>query len=288
MKKYLITFLLGISLLAGSAYALSTYTSIQVGDGPAAGKILQTDGSASHWVATSTLGLGGITATGTPTLNDIPIWNGTEAQWAAQGTTFSFSVSAFSDGQNSPQLIGTGEWKAAGDISFTASYANGPATSAYIAKSGWTNLTLSTPFTAITSAEAVNYPSVGSSVTFTLNASKGASSDTETQSVAFYNYIYYGVSTATTFDEADVEALATSVISNTKGRTITETAGASDYIVYALPSRLGTVTFTVGGFEGGFESPETVSLTNSAGFTEDYYVYRSTNADLGLTTVVIN
>jgi hypothetical protein len=63
------------------------------------------------------------------------------------------------------------------------------------------------------------------------------------------------------------------------------TAGANDYLLFAFPKRLGTVTFWVGGFEGGFEAAETVSVTNSNGWTEDYYAWRSTNKGLGETVV---
>lgn len=120
------------------------------------------------------------------------------------------------------------------------------------------------------------------------NAALGNSTLTTSTSSNLINPIYYGISTVSSgFTEANVEALATSTVSNTKGRTISVTAGASEYIVYALPTRLGTVTFTVGGFAGGFQSPETVSITNVNGYTENYYVYRSTNTNLGSTTVVI-
>jgi len=120
------------------------------------------------------------------------------------------------------------------------------------------------------------------------NSNLGTSTLTTSTSASLLNRIYYGVSTkANTYSESDVEGLASSVISNTKGRTINLTADATYYIIYALPVRLGTVTFWVGGFEGGFQSPETISVTNVNGYTEDYYVYRSTNSGLGLTSVVV-
>jgi hypothetical protein len=65
----------------------------------------------------------------------------------------------------------------------------------------------------------------------------------------------------------------------------TVTAGVGEYIWFCYPKRLGTVTFWVGGFEGGFEAAETVSLTNMNGWTEDYYCWRSTQANLGVTAV---
>ena len=76
-------------------------------------------------------------------------------------------------------------------------------------------------------------------------------------------------------------------MSNDKKRTFTVDARAGEYIVYALPARLGAVTFFVGGFEGGFEEPVEQVLTNASGYQEPYNVYRSTNANLGETTVEV-
>lgn len=224
-------------------------------------------------------------------INLVPKWNGSQIVWSAYNATFSFSVASFSDSLSSTLLIGSGEWKAAGDITFTATYTNGPSTGAYISKSGWSNLDMTgTGYVGPTnSAEAVNYPSVAGTVVFTLHAGKGSETDTETITHTFYNYRFWGVSTTSgSYSEGHVEALAGSEISNAVAKTFTVSPGADEYIIYAYPSRLGTATFTVGGFEGGFEDPETVSVTNSSGYAEDYYIYRSTNKNLGSTTVTVS
>ena len=103
------------------------------------------------------------------------------------------------------------------------------------------------------------------------------------------NRIYWGViAKESGFVEADVEdSLANSTASNTKGRTFEVTAEAGEYIGYTLPKRLGTVIFYVGGFEGGFELPESLSVTNVNGWSEDYYFYRSSSSGLGITTVEV-
>jgi hypothetical protein len=93
---------------------------------------------------------------------------------------------------------------------------------------------------------------------------------------------------ASGYTEANVEGLANSELSNSRAKTFTVAPGASDYIIYAYRTALGTATFTVGGFTGGFQSPETVSITNASGYTENYYVYRSTLTNLGSTTVVVS
>lgn len=126
------------------------------------------------------------------------------------------------------------------------------------------------------------YTGVTSGQTYTLSVSDGQTSASKSVSVSFANRIYYGAAA----DLATVTSLS-SVLSNDPERTITVDAGADEYIIYAIPARLGDVTFFVSGFEGGFESPEEQTLTNQSGYQETYKVYRSTRSGLGETTVEI-
>ena len=102
--------------------------------------------------------------------------------------------------------------------------------------------------------------------------------------------MYYGLTVKTdTFLEADIEGLGTNEITNDNTQTWSSvTTGVGEYMLFSFPKRLGIPTFWVGGFEGGFESPETVSVTNANGWTEDYYAWRSTNSNLGETSVETN
>ena len=105
-----------------------------------------------------------------------------------------------------------------------------------------------------------------------------------------YNYIIWGTSALSTgWTEENIEGMpdGSTTASNTKGRTITVDGGADEYILYVLPTRLGTVSFNVGGFAGGFEDPVTIDLENPGGYEEQYRIYRSTNHSLGSTTIVI-
>lgn len=126
------------------------------------------------------------------------------------------------------------------------------------------------------------YTGVTSGQTYTLNVSDGQTSASRTVSVSFANRVYYGAAA----DLSNVTAL-TGMLSNDPERTITVDAGAGEYIIYAIPARLGDVTFFVSGFEGGFEDPVEQTLTNASGYQESYKVYRSTNPNLGETTVEI-
>lgn len=117
-----------------------------------------------------------------------------------------------------------------------------------------------------------------------------ASKPSKNATLHFYNRIYYGAAEEpVAVDSAFLLGLSDSVLSGTKGRTISSvTAGNGQYIWYALPKRLGEVSFVVGGFAGGFEPKQEITHTNSSGHTEAYYVYRSTNAGLGKPTIVIS
>ena len=231
------------------------------------------------------------TVTDAPSKNEVLKWNGTNWVPAVYNASFTFSISTFSDAETAIQEIGIGEWKGIGDITYTASYNNGPAQATpYISSSGWSNLDMTgIDYEGPTvSVETKDYPAVGGTVSFTLHATDGETNATKTETVYFYNNRFWGISSkASSYTEADIEGLADSELSNSKGKVFTVNAGVGEYIIYSYPSRLGTVIFYVGGFEGGFESPETVSVTNTSGYTEDYYVYRSTNSGLGSTEVTV-
>lgn len=126
------------------------------------------------------------------------------------------------------------------------------------------------------------YTGITATRTFTLSATDGETTATKQATVTFANQIYYGVAA----DLSNVTAMS-KVLSNKKTRTITVDAAAGQYIVYSLPARLGSVAFYVGGFEGGFEEPVEQTLMNSSGYQETYKVYRSTNPNLGETTIEI-
>ena len=123
---------------------------------------------------------------------------------------------------------------------------------------------------------------ISASTTFRLEVSDGETNDTETVVVTAANQIYYGAAA----DFSTVTSL-TKVLSDNKRRTITVNAGPGQYIIYAYPARLGDVTFYVDSWEGGFEPAVEQSITNASGYTETYKLYRSTNANLGETTVEI-
>lgn len=136
----------------------------------------------------------------------------------------------------------------------------------------------------------LNELSLKSTRTWTLKVTDDqGESATKSASVSFLNGIYYGASAAPeTLDSDFVLALQNKVLSSSRGRTIDVNAAPGQHIWYALPARLGTCRFTVGGFEGGFDLAATMDFTNAKGYTESYYIYRSGQTGLGETKVVIS
>lgn len=125
-----------------------------------------------------------------------------------------------------------------------------------------------------------SYTGVTDSTTYTLAVSDGDTNDVQSASVVFANRIYYGKAV----NLSSVNTL-NSVVSDEIARRFTVTAGEGEYIIYAFPSRLGSAQFYVDSWEGGFDAPVEQTITNSSGYSETYKVYKSTQANLGTTTV---
>lgn len=123
--------------------------------------------------------------------------------------------------------------------------------------------------------------------TFTLKANDGKKDFSKSIGFNFLNGRYWGVSGQTNYDSAFILSLSKE-LSSSRAKTFTVNCGDGQHIFYCIPTSFGTPTFTVGGFSGGFNKVETLQFTNSSGFTESYDVWKSTNSNLGNTTVVVS
>ena len=131
------------------------------------------------------------------------------------------------------------------------------------------------------------FTGVTATTTYTLVATSNSGvKKSKTATITFANGIYYGKSTTSTYNNALISGL-TKQLSNSKNRTITVNAGVGEYIFYCIPSRLGTCSFNVGGFDGGFSKVATINFTNSDNYAENYDIYKSDNANLGNTNITI-
>lgn len=111
---------------------------------------------------------------------------------------------------------------------------------------------------------------------------------TKTTKITFLNGVYWGVAeSGAAFDSAFILSLS-KALQATRSKTFTVNADAAKHIYFAIPTRYGTPNFNVGGFDGGFEKAATIEFTNASGYMENYDVYKSTNAGLGSTKVVVS
>lgn len=135
--------------------------------------------------------------------------------------------------------------------------------------------------------KTIENANIKSNKTYTLKAKDERDAEaTKTTAINFLNGVYWGVAEdKSSFDSAFILGL-TKGLQGSKGKTFTVNAGATQHIYYAIPSRYGTPSFKVGGFEGGFAKAATIEFTNTSGYKENYDIWKSDNPGLGNTTVV--
>ena len=109
-----------------------------------------------------------------------------------------------------------------------------------------------------------------------------------TATLTFTNKVKYtATGIPSEVNDAFLNGFATKTLSTGKIRSFSVNAGSGQYIWYALPSGYGACAFTVNGFTGGFSLIRTFNHTNESGYTTEYRVYRSDNANLGSTSVTV-
>jgi hypothetical protein len=112
---------------------------------------------------------------------------------------------------------------------------------------------------------------------------------TATVTLQFLNKIYYGKATYPgAINSAFLNStLPSKELASNRDKTFVVTTGAGEYIWFAIPVAYGAASFISNGFSGGFQLEATISHTNESGSTENYYVYRSVNTNLGLTSIQV-
>ena len=249
-------------------------------------------------------------------------YNGTNFIPAAYNATFEFSIADFDMSHTStPVLISTGSWKAVDALTFTVSYNNGPpdgfeGSSAGAPKirgyvdgsvsSSYDMYPLSSSFTTGTNPMVITYPPDSTDdIRFRLYASAGSDTDNDytDQRIYFYNQFVYGDLGANNgFTQANIRTLAAAntATSNDTTRTLTVSVGGSNYLCFAhrtgdtnvaqVQCGSGNNILTVAMDRGDATTitplKETVSYLNTAGYTENFYVYASklANVDAHSTT----
>lgn len=126
-----------------------------------------------------------------------------------------------------------------------------------------------------------------SNKSFKLEANDSKNDFNKSISFNFLNGRYWGVSSSNIYDSDFIKTLSKE-LSSSKGKTFTVDCGEGQFIFYCVPTRFGNCGFKVGGFEGGFNKVNTIEFTNASGYVESYDIYKSTNSNLGNTTVVVS
>ena len=242
-------------------------------------------------------------------------FNGTKFVPAAFDATFVFSIADFDMNDNGTELIGSGSWKNAGALTFTAAYNNGPPDGfngssegapkiqGYVnnsISSSYDMFPLSSSFTTGTNPMAITYPlTSGHTIKFRLFASAGSDTGNSytDQTMTFRNQFVYGeLSKNNGFNQADIRTLAAanSVTTNDTTRTLSVSVGGSNYLCFAhrtgdtnvaqvrAGSGANLLTVAMDRTDQTALTPlkETVSYLNTLGFTENFYVYASAIANV--------
>ena len=138
--------------------------------------------------------------------------------------------------------------------------------------------------------EATYNTEFSSNKTFTLSASDGTNSTSANKSFTFQNKVHHGsASIPATYDSAFILSL-NGALKGSKGGTYTVNVGTNQYFYIAMPTSFNNADVLVGkvgGFDTEFGKVATVSHTNASGYTTDYNIYKSTNANLGSISVII-
>jgi len=224
-----------------------------------------------------------------------------------------FSFAGFTTTQSSTQLIGgDGKWEDGSDLTFTATFNNGPPTANPTV--AWTlrpeqgsdddqddwasSITLtdgddngSYIGSGTDSTHDVDYPDAGEYFIWSCTAAKGSESDSRTVSVYFENDSYYGGSDQTSWSDADIKGVdhfeVKQSLRTSRAQTLTFNPGLTEYCVYAYPKRLGALTKITdlgSGAEVSWVQSTQSNFTNegaNGGYDEDYYIYRSPQVNLG-------
>lgn len=184
----------------------------------------------------------------------------------------------------STYLIGT----SVSSLTFTWSLSKIPV-SGTISGVNLTPVAITTSPTVGTLSTPLNPGVVGTTYAYQLAVTDNVLSPVANTNITFLNNVYFGDSTIPgVLNSAFVTSLSSAMQASRSRSFITNAVGLTTYAWYAHRTALGTATFSVGGFPGGFNAAVVVSVTNSAGFTENYNVYRSTNPAIGPVTIDVS
>jgi len=115
--------------------------------------------------------------------------------------------------------------------------------------------------------------------TYTLSASDGTTNPTASTGISFLPRYYYGQSAmATVASSSDVLSMPLQPFASSRSLSVSNYAISSAYRWFCYPASYGTANFTVNGLANTAWQLTVLSVTNAAGYTQNYNCYRSTYA----------
>lgn len=137
------------------------------------------------------------------------------------------------------------------------------------------SITLNNGIGAVT-LPATSYNHTGLHLTtntsYNLTAVRNGVTKNASASLAFLNRVYWGVNPTQTTDETIIKAMQ-SQLSGSRARSVTYDCSGGKFFHLAYPKRLGLATFKINNLTYSDTTLTEISLTNSYGYTEQYYVY---------------
>lgn len=127
-------------------------------------------------------------------------------------------------------------------------------------------------------------------ITLTADDNTGDSNPAKSSNytLSFQNKVYWGKRVIGTIDSSFILSLTGQQLQPNRIKSFTVSTAVNEFIWFASPVAYGVAAFKANGFSGGFDLAATISFTNASGHTENYYVYKSTNDNLGSTIVDVN
>lgn len=203
------------------------------------------------------------------------------------------SFSSFSVGLPISQTVEVGTTSAAGPYTSAWGFNNGSnLTANSISISGLTTLASSLSGTTSPVTHPVYSYSAPTNLTFTISANQTTGGPaTRTQTYSWRKKIWYGKSNSTALtqysDFSSFSSIFTQNLTSVSSANyfFPTTTGDDQYLYIIIPADSLYSTFTDAGFESPFQSPVTITITNSLGVQLSYKYYRSSNAQIGSVTV---
>lgn len=221
----------------------------------------------------------GLVVSGTPVTGYVPKWNGTDAVWSTvSGYAMGFSAVT--------TLVETSQSVVA--PAFTASHTATP-TSLVLTNTlnGESKNVLGTP-TSFTSSQTYARTTPNQTVVFTLTSTDGITPQVRTATITWGQKVYWGNKVPATHNAAFITGLPSNGLQTTGNKTFTATAGATENLYFAYPTRLGSPTVVIGGFTYSWTViSTTISVTNAQGFAENYTLIQNENLGVGTKTVAV-